>query len=153
MSSGEALWNVYALLVALERRLGADPDILKALGSGQSDCRVLAETLMIRLPDPQQLELRVAKIVPEPTNPFAKEAIDCCDFLDAHIVEACELWTKSVVNTAISMKSDIRRYNDVSATLLSKLRGMKDALTAHIAKGPPPDENRDKLLQDVWRTG
>lgn len=155
MHAGEALWNLYTILAALERRHGSDPDMMRLAGLGQDSCRVLSEHIHVPAPPAQQLELRLAQLVPAPAHPAptripstqpdgggrsaaTQQALDDIQYILDHkddVPERSAEFADSIAEKAESMRESILKYNNATPRMSEALQNMRSGLERILDRG------------------
>jgi len=153
--AGEALWNLYGLVTALERSMGTNVDALKALSGARNDLKTISDFISVPVPSDAELAPRVPKITfaapaarqesageARPmTSPDTRpkvsaaerseqmaEALSLCDaILDTadEVPEAGEEWMESVAAKVKSMKESIEQHNGCTPRMLTALQNMR----------------------------
>lgn len=171
MQTGQAVWNIVAILQYLAVKPGTDPATLRLLEFGQESCKQLAEHTGINLPTSAELNnytqyfdttffpavsKRTAAPEPDasevshgPLHPSVEEAIELsqailsgCALLE-DVQEASE-FAESVSEKADSMLSWIKKNERVSEKMLTSLRNMKGGMDKWLAKL----QNRPSRIDD-----
>lgn len=151
MHAGEALWNLYMVMTALERRSGSDPAMMRLAGLGQESCRVLSAHISVPPPTAQQLELRLNQLLPPappPSNPApsripstqpdgggrsseTQQALDNVQFILDHkddVPERSAEFADSIASKAESMRESILKYNNATPKMAEALQNMRAGL-------------------------
>ncbi len=155
MHAGEALWNLYTILAALERRHGSDPDMMRLAGLGQASCRVLSDQIQVPAPPAQQLEIRLAQLLPAPANPAptripstqsdgggrsadTQQALTDIQFILDHkddVPEHAAEFADSIAGKAESMRESILKYNNATPRMKEALQNMRAGLERALDRG------------------
>lgn len=162
MHAGEALWNLYTILTAIERRYGNDPDMVRLAGLGQESCRVISQQIQVPPPPSQQLEIRLcqllpARVTPTPTplvppparlpssqsdgggrSEATQKALDNCQFIldnKDDVAEHAADFADSIATKAESMRESILKYNSVTPRMAEALQNMRDSLQRVLDRG------------------
>ena len=145
MHAGEALYTLYTLAVAVERRCGKDLALMRLTGDGLTACRTLAEYLNVDLPDSAQLEVWLqaktgeqqaaasAKAVKpgRVRSPETEQAVANCAYIienAENAPERCTDFANSVKEKAEDMQASIMRYNNATPAMGSALANMRSGL-------------------------
>lgn len=148
MHAGEALHNLYALVVAVERKHGSSRQMFGALAIGYESCKVLSEFINVPLPDDTNLQARIEQFKLQPeispssasspdplhkTTPASSgeiaEALGLCDSIlqDIDKVSNNE-YSESVSSKAASMRDWIKSKNHVTDKMATALQNMRHGL-------------------------
>lgn len=180
MHAGEALWQLYAALEAIQKRT-KDGAVTLLIEKAEEFCGVVGEHLQVGLPPVDQRSLRAAALVESLetlvkddesskslTNSEAKEAFDLAlgilEDLDRLPTRAVD-FSESVGEKVASMRDYIVKYNRVTPAQLKALQNMRggvdrwlesdksDVLSRSRSSSMRPHEDiyADSAFEDVYR--
>jgi hypothetical protein len=158
MHAGEGLWNLCAVLAALERRANGNPEVLRLTGLGHESLRVVAEHLQVPLPDAASLEARVAALLPRPpetsavaprpkpggvANGEARAALGICDDILAKLDDLpgdADEFKESVGSKVASMRDWIESNDKVTDKMKTALENMQGGVNKWMRRGADEEE-------------
>ena len=148
MHAGDALWDLYGLVTALERSAGSNAEMLKLLAGARNNLKVIGDFISVPAPNEVELAPRVPKITPAyvsspPPSSVGSEspksrvvlphddvqrALDLCDAIIRDVdemPEEAEDFAESILDKAKSMRDNIQKHDSVTEKMLSALENMR----------------------------